>query len=137
MPVSNTSTPSSSASPFGYSAIYSSNLYYTTTSSSIVLLYILHHSAFSASFLNPSQVDFNASEPPCASHLNRDLIRIADKILLEHNVTYVSLYGSLLGLIRSDTLMPWTAGSFPLSPSRSFLADLAHLLRADIDLDRK
>lgn len=57
---------------------------------------------------NTDQTNFNGPEPPCCIHILRDMAREFDRICCHLGLEYFPSYGMLLGLVRSDRLIPWT-----------------------------
>jgi hypothetical protein len=49
------------------------------------------------------------TNPPCCTHILRDMIRVTDEALGSLNLEYFAAYGTLLGLVRNDHVIPWTA----------------------------
>ena len=49
------------------------------------------------------------SNPPCCVQVLRDMAAAFDSIMCTLGFEYVTSYGTLLGLVRNDTLIPWTA----------------------------
>jgi hypothetical protein len=47
--------------------------------------------------------------PPCCLSLLRDMLLQFGDTLLEHRIPYFAHYGSLLGLLRGDGIIPWTS----------------------------
>lgn len=52
--------------------------------------------------------DFDGPKPPCCVHILRDMNREFDEAMCELGFEYFAAYGTALGLIRSDRLVPWT-----------------------------
>jgi len=49
------------------------------------------------------------SKPPCCAHILRDIIQLVDQALCDLGLEYFASYGTLLGLVRNDHVIPWTA----------------------------
>lgn len=49
------------------------------------------------------------TDPPCCTHILRDMIRLTDAALSSMNLEYFAMYGTLLGLVRNGHVIPWTA----------------------------
>eukprot|EP00978_Attheya_sp_CCMP212_P003337 scaffold6888_cov48-Attheya_sp.AAC.4 len=54
--------------------------------------------------------NYDGPEPPCCTHVLRDMAEIFDRIMCRTlGLEYFSSYGMLLGLVRDDRIIPWTA----------------------------
>jgi len=53
--------------------------------------------------------NYNGPEPPCCVHTLRDMAKSFDDAMCELGFEYFASYGMLLGLVRSDRLIPWTS----------------------------
>jgi hypothetical protein len=59
---------------------------------------------------NDDVTNYDGPAPPCCTHVLRDMALIFDKIMCRTlGLEYFSSYGMLLGLVRDDRLIPWTA----------------------------
>ncbi|KAL7533837.1 hypothetical protein ACHAXR_005480 [Thalassiosira sp. AJA248-18] len=58
---------------------------------------------------NFADTDYTGGNPPCCTHVLRDMIRTVDDALCGLGLEYFAGYGTLLGLIRDDHVIPWTA----------------------------
>jgi hypothetical protein len=54
------------------------------------------------------QTSYEGDQPPCCSHVLRDMAKAFDDVMCELGLEYFAAYGTLLGLLRSDKLIPWT-----------------------------
>ena len=52
--------------------------------------------------------NYDGPNPPCCTHILRDLVHIFDEKMSTLNLDYVVSFGTLLGLTRSDKIIPWT-----------------------------
>ena len=52
--------------------------------------------------------NYDGPTPPCCVHILRDLAQAFDAMMCEFGLEYFVTYGMLLGLHRSDRLIPWT-----------------------------
>ena len=48
-------------------------------------------------------------QPPCYTHILRDMIQVVDTIMCDLELEYFAAYGTLLGMIRNNHVIPWTA----------------------------
>ena len=69
---------------------------------------------------NFAETDYKGDNPPCCSHVLRDMIRTIDDALFDGlGLEYFAGYGTLLGLVRNDHVLPWVSKRkalfFPLS----------------------
>ena len=53
--------------------------------------------------------NYNGEDPPCCVHTLRDMAQAFDDVMCILGLEYFTSYGMLLGLIRSDRLIPWTS----------------------------
>ena len=53
--------------------------------------------------------NFDGTEPPCCTHILRDMARTFDGIMSKLGLEYIVGFSTLLGLVRSDKIIPWTA----------------------------
>jgi hypothetical protein len=58
---------------------------------------------------NTLATNFDGPDPPCCVHVLRDMARQFDRVMCYLGLEYVPAVGTLLGLTRSDRLIPWTA----------------------------
>ena len=58
---------------------------------------------------NTLPTNYDGKEPPCCTHILRDLARIFDDVMSNLGLEYAVAFGTLLGLSRSDRIIPWTA----------------------------
>jgi len=56
-----------------------------------------------------AETDYTGEHPPCCKHILRDMIRVIDEAMSALGLEYFAGYGSLLGLVRNDYVIPWTA----------------------------
>eukprot|EP01128_Nolandella_sp_AFSM9_P001601 TRINITY_DN1182_c0_g1_i1.p1 TRINITY_DN1182_c0_g1~~TRINITY_DN1182_c0_g1_i1.p1 ORF type:complete len:261 (-),score=32.91 TRINITY_DN1182_c0_g1_i1:38-820(-) len=62
------------------------------------------------------ETNYDGPEPPCFTHVLRDMMREISAFLIEYNVEHYFGWGSLLGLVREDKLIPWTADNDLMIP---------------------
>ena len=53
--------------------------------------------------------NYDGEDPPCCVHTLRDMAQAFDDVMCILGLEYFTSYGMLLGLIRSDRLIPWTS----------------------------
>jgi hypothetical protein len=58
---------------------------------------------------NTLATNSDGPDPPCCVHVLRDKARQFDRVMCYIGLEYLSHAGTLLGLARSDRLIPWTA----------------------------
>jgi len=58
---------------------------------------------------NFAATDYDGFQPPCCFHILRDMIREIDDAMCTLGLEYYAAYGTLLGLVRDDHVIPWTA----------------------------
>jgi len=58
---------------------------------------------------NTHATNFDGPDPPCCTHILRDIAREFDIGMCKLGLDYAAAFGTLLGLTRSDRLIPWTA----------------------------
>ena len=64
----------------------------------------------------------DASKPPCCVHILRDMAAAFDAAMCKLGFEYFSSYGMLLGLVRSDKLIPWTSDNDYIATERTLAA---------------
>ena len=52
---------------------------------------------------------YDGDDPPCCLHVLRDMAAAFEAAMCELGLEYFAAYGMLIGLIRQDQLIPWTA----------------------------
>ena len=57
---------------------------------------------------NIHPTNYDGPNPPCCTHILRDLMHIFDETMSTLGLDYVVSFGTLLGLTRSDKIIPWT-----------------------------
>ena len=57
---------------------------------------------------NMLPTNYDGPDPPCCTHILRDLAHIFDEMMSTLGLDYVVSFGTLLGLARSDKIIPWT-----------------------------
>jgi hypothetical protein len=57
---------------------------------------------------NTLATNFDGPDPPCCVHILRDMARQFDRVMCYLGLEYLPALGMLLGLARSDRLIPWT-----------------------------
>ena len=60
---------------------------------------------------------YDGHNPPCCTHILRDMAHIFDKAMDELGLDYVTGFGTLLGLVRGDRFIPWTGDNDFILPS--------------------
>ena len=65
------------------------------------------------------------SSKPCCVHILRDMAKAFDDVMCELGLEYYASYGMLLGLIRADKLIPWTADNDYIVTKQTISALLA------------
>ena len=58
---------------------------------------------------NTLPTNYDDIKPPCCTHILRDMAHTFDKVMSKLGLQYIVSFGTLLGLIRSDKIIPWTA----------------------------
>jgi hypothetical protein len=58
---------------------------------------------------NALATNFDGPDPPCCVHILRDKARQFDRVMCYLGLEYLPYAGTLLGLTRSNRLIPWTA----------------------------
>jgi hypothetical protein len=58
---------------------------------------------------NVLATNFDGPDPPCCTHILRDKARYFDRVMCYLGLEYMPSAGMLLGLTRSDRMIPWTA----------------------------
>ena len=76
---------------------------------------------------NYDETNYNGPEPPCCVHILRDMARTFDETMCGLGLEYVATFGTLLGLVRSDRMIPWTSDIDYIIPSK-------HVANAMVDL---
>jgi len=67
------------------------------------------HCTTSESCNNYLPTNYDGPDPPCCPSILRDMARIFDDTMCDLGLDYVTAFGMLLGLVRSDRLIPWTS----------------------------
>jgi len=57
---------------------------------------------------NTLPTNYDGSEPPCCTHILRDMARTFDDAMCSLGFDYTASFGTLLGLTRSDRFIPWS-----------------------------
>lgn len=60
---------------------------------------------------------YDGDKPPCCSHIIRDMAKMFDATMQDLRLDYSVGFGSLLGLVREDSFIPWTADNDYIIPS--------------------
>lgn len=76
---------------------------------------------------NNNPTEYNGSKPPCCVHILRDVAHEFDSEMCRIGVDYIATFGTLLGLIRSDRLIPWTGDMDYIIPSKAAANAMVHL----------
>lgn len=76
---------------------------------------------------NNNPTEYNSNKPPCCVHILRDVAREFDAEMCRIGVDYIATFGTLLGLIRSDRLIPWTGDMDYIIPSKAAANAMVHL----------
>ena len=66
---------------------------------------------------NELPTNYDGPEPPCCAHLLRDMSRIFDDAMCSLGLDYLASFGTLLGFVRSDRIIPWTSDLDYVVPS--------------------
>jgi hypothetical protein len=67
---------------------------------------------------NELPTNYDGPKPPCCNHILRDMSRIFDEMMCNLGLEYSAAFGTLLGLRRSDHLIPWTIDNDYIIPSK-------------------
>ena len=59
---------------------------------------------------------------PCCTHILRDMLSVFDESMLNLGLNYFVGFGTLLGLTRSDRVIPWTIDNDIVVDKRTFRA---------------
>ena len=76
---------------------------------------------------NSNPTNYNGDKPPCCVHILRDIAREFDAEMCRIGVDYIATFGTLLGLIRSDRIIPWTGDMDYIIPSKAAANAMVHL----------
>ena len=76
---------------------------------------------------NNNATEYHGETPPCCVHILRDAGRLFDEEMCQIGLDYTAAFGTLLGLIRSDQLIPWTADMDYIIPSKAVANAMVHL----------
>ena len=68
---------------------------------------------------NNYPTDYDGEEPPCCVHIMRDVGRLFVAEMSRIGLDYTVTFGTLLGLMRSNRLIPWTGDMDYLIPSKA------------------
>ena len=71
------------------------------------------------------QTNYEGPTKPCCVHILRDMAKAFDDVMCELGLEYYASYGMLLGLIRADKLIPWTADNDYIVTKQTISALLA------------
>jgi len=71
--------------------------------------------------------NYRGDNPPCCTHLLRDMLVQFVTFLEEHNIEYMLTYGTLLGAYRDEMIIPWTADTDLALPVPSFNIEIQKL----------
>jgi hypothetical protein len=93
---------------------------------------------------NTLPTNYDGPEPPCCVHILRDVARVFDETMANLGLDYAAAYGTLLGLRRSDRLIPWTIDNDFIIPSQEVAnamvalwdpdtTGLAHVVQLDMN----
>ena len=66
---------------------------------------------------NVKPTNYTGPDPPCCTHILRDMARIFDKEMCRIGLDYLAGFGTLLGFVRSGRVIPWTADLDFILPS--------------------
>ena len=69
--------------------------------------------------------NYEGPTKPCCVHILRDMAKAFDDVMCELGLEYYASYGMLLGLIRADKLIPWTADNDYIVTKQTISALLA------------
>jgi hypothetical protein len=56
----------------------------------------------------PDHIDPKAAQAPCFTHALRDMLRVLTQTFDQHKIEYLAGFGSLLGAMREQQIIPWT-----------------------------
>lgn len=70
----------------------------------------------------PTTYDDPSGRPPCCVHILRDMARAFDDAMCSLGLEYFAMYGTLLGLVRNDRLIPWTSDNDYVATERTVAA---------------
>lgn len=62
--------------------------------------------------------NFDGPNPPCCTHILRDMTRIFDETMCSLGLDYSAAFGTLLGFRRDDRIIPWTSDVDYIIPSK-------------------
>ena len=62
--------------------------------------------------------NYDGPELPCCVHILRDMSRVFDEAMCSLGLDYSVAFGTLLGLIRADQIIPWTIDNDYIIPSQ-------------------
>jgi len=71
--------------------------------------------------------NYRGVNPPCCTHLLRDMLVQFVTFLENHDIEYMLTYGTLLGAYRDEMIIPWTADTDLALPVSSFNVDIQKL----------
>jgi hypothetical protein len=74
---------------------------------------------------NPNATNFDGPDPPCCVHILRDMAREFDRVMCYLGLEYLPAFGMLLGLARSDRLIPWTSDNDYMISTATMMAMLS------------
>ena len=66
--------------------------------------------------------NYDGPELPCCVHILRDMAKAFDNAMCELGFEFFASYGMLLGLVRSDRLIPWTSDNDIIIDKRTMAA---------------
>jgi len=76
---------------------------------------------------NNNPTEYDGDKPPCCVHILRDAGRLFDAEMCRIGLDYTTAFGTLLGLMRSDRLIPWTGDMDYIIPSEAVANAMVHL----------
>jgi hypothetical protein len=75
---------------------------------------------------NSLDTNFDGPDPPCCVHILRDMTREFDRVMCHLGLEYIPAFGMLLGLARSDRLIPWTSDNDYMISTATMMAMISH-----------
>ena len=76
---------------------------------------------------NIHPTNYDGPNPPCCTHILRDLVQVFDETMSTLNLDYVVSFGTLLGLARSDRIIPWTGDNDIIIRDATTAKTMVHL----------
>ena len=76
---------------------------------------------------NNNPTEYDGEKPPCCVHIMRDAGRLFDAEMSRIGLDYFAAFGTLLGFMRSDRVIPWTGDLDYIIPSKAVANAMVHL----------